>query len=498
MPTWLGRHAVADCRNRAAPRWRPAVAVAAAALLALTVGAAAEQPASAASGYTVTATIEVGTGPDGVAVDPASHTAYVTNVNDDSVSVIDEATKTVTASITVGGGPLTVAADPTSHIVYVTNGGNGTVSVINEASGTVTAVIPVGHGPDGVAMDPTSKLAYVANGGDDTVSAISEATGKVTATIPVGADPDGVAVDPASHTAYVANANASSVSVIDEATGKVTATIRVGANPAGVAVDPTSRTAYVVNLGGTVSVVDEATRTVIATVPVGSDPEGVGVDPASHTAYVANYGASTVSVISVTRPTPVTKVTSSRNPSAFGQSVTLTATVGPADGGRVTFSRGSKILCSAVSLAHVSGGTYHASCATKILPVGRTTITAVYAGDAGYAASTGRLIQTVARAPTALTERINLAPHPRFTLTVKLTASGRSLGGQTVSFSAGKTHLCNSRTNALGVATCVFTEPKTRPADRASYPGTANYRPSSATEPLPRGADPAPRKAPAS
>jgi YVTN family beta-propeller protein len=552
MPTWEGRHAVADFLGRAAPRWRPAVAVVAAAMLALTVGAAARQPASAADSYTVTGTIEVGTGPDGVAVDPTSHTAFVTDIDDDALSVIDEATKSVTATIIVGGGPLTVAADPTTRLAYVTNGGNGTVSVINEATSTVTVIIAVGHGPDGVAMDPTSHLAYVANGGDGTVSAINETTGTVTATIPVGADPDGVAVDPTSHTAYVANggdgtvsainettgtvtatipvgadpdgvavdptshtayvanSGASTVSVINETTGTVTATIPVGSHPAGVAVDPTSTTAYVANLGGTVSVIDEATRKVTATVPVGADPDGVAVDPTSHTAYVANGGASSVSVISVTRPTPVstvTKVTPSRNPSTFGQSVTFTATVGPADGGTITFSRGSKALCSAVSLAHVSGSSYHARCATKTLPVGRTTITAVYRGDASYAASTGRLTQTVAKAPTTLTERINSGPHSRFTLTAKLTASGRPLGGQPVAFSTGKTHLCSSHTNNVGVASCVFTKPKSRPAGqdneilRASYPGNASYRPSSATVRLQRlqgmshRADPAPRKA---
>jgi YVTN family beta-propeller protein len=509
MPTPQGRHAVADFRGRAAPGWRPAVAVVAAAMLALTVGAAARQPASPADSYTVTGTIEVGTGPDGVAVDPTSHTAYVTDIDDDALSVIDEATKTVTATVIVGGGPLTVAADPTTHLAYVTNGGNGTVSVINETTSTVTAIIAVGHGPDGVAMDPTSHLAYVANGGDGTVSAINETTGTVTATIPVGADPDGVAVDPTSHTAYVANSGTSTVSVINETTGTVTATIPVGSHPAGVAVDPTSTTAYVANLGGTVSVLDEATRTVTATVPVGADPDGVAVDPTSHTAYVANGGASTVSVISVTRPTPVTTVTTSRNPSTFGQSVTFTATVGPADGGTITFSRGPKALCSAVSLVHVSGSTYHAHCATKTLPVGRTTITAVYRGDASYAASTGRLTQTVAKAPTALTERVSPRPHSRFTLTAKLTVSGRPLDGQPVAFSAGKTHLCSSRTNNLGVASCVFTQPKGRPAEqdneilRASYGGSASYRPSSATVPLLRfpgmyhGADPAPRKVPA-
>jgi hypothetical protein len=174
----------------------------------------------------------------------------------------------------------------------------------------------------------------------------------------------------------------------------------------------------------------------------------------------------------------------------------------------MTFSRGSKALCKGVSLTHVSGRTYHARCTTKTLPTGRNTITAVYPGDAGYAPSTGRLVQTVARAPTALTERVAPGSHRKYTLTAKLTASGRPLGGQPVSFSTGHTHLCSSRTSILGVASCVLTEPRIRLAEqvneilRASFPGSANYRPSSATVPLPRfpwvyhGADPAPRKVP--
>ena len=38
----------------------------------------------------------------GVAVDPSTHTAYVTNSQDDTVSVIDASTNAVTATITVG------------------------------------------------------------------------------------------------------------------------------------------------------------------------------------------------------------------------------------------------------------------------------------------------------------------------------------------------------------------------------------------------------------
>jgi len=409
-------------------------------------------PASAAGGYTVTATIEVGGGPDGVAVDPAVHTAYVTNIDDDTVSVIDEASSAVTGTIGVGGGPFAVAVDPAVHTAYVTNGGNGTVSVIDET------------------------------------------TGAVTSTIAVGAGPDGVAVDSAAHTAYVANGGAGTVSVIDETTGAVTATIAVGSGPAGVAVDSAAHTAYVTNLAGTVSVIDETTGAVTATVPVGSDPDGVAVDPTTHTAYVTNENASTVSVISAALPTPVTTVTSSRNPSPAGQDVTFTAMVGPANGGTITFSRGATALCRAVSLTQVSAGKYDATCTTNTLAAGRRMINAVYAGDASYATSAGTLTQTITRIPTALTERIRLNAQQVITLTATLTSSGRPLSGQPVSFSTGPTRLCTPHTSTTGVVTCVLTGPQTLLAEhdtdtiRARYPGSTGYRPSStasAPPPLP-------------
>ena len=69
-------HAGAGHRGRTSARWRGAAAVVAAAALSLAAGAV---PASAAGGYTVTATIPVGSDPVGVAVDPAAGTVYVTN-----------------------------------------------------------------------------------------------------------------------------------------------------------------------------------------------------------------------------------------------------------------------------------------------------------------------------------------------------------------------------------------------------------------------------------
>jgi len=74
--------------------------------------------------------VPVGKVPAQVAVDPGSHTVFVTNNGDNTVSVIDGSTRTVTASVPVGKFPSGAAVDPGSRTVYVTNVDDGTVSVI--------------------------------------------------------------------------------------------------------------------------------------------------------------------------------------------------------------------------------------------------------------------------------------------------------------------------------------------------------------------------------
>ena len=60
----------------------------------------------------------------------------------------------MTATVPVGKEPKRLAVDPGTHTVYVTNGDDNTVSVIDAATHTVTATVPVGKQPAGVAVDP--------------------------------------------------------------------------------------------------------------------------------------------------------------------------------------------------------------------------------------------------------------------------------------------------------------------------------------------------------
>src|SRR5579859_4369763 len=116
-------------------------------------------------------------------------------------------------------------------------------------------------------------------------------------------------------------------------------------------------------------------------ITAGSYPSGVAASFAGDT----NNGASSGSNhLTVNRPSTTTGITSSANPSVFGQSVTFTATVSPvAPGagtptGTVTFLDGG----SPVGTGTLSGGV--ATFTTSALAVGSHTITTSYGGDTNF------------------------------------------------------------------------------------------------------------------
>lgn len=147
-----------------------------------------------------------------------------------------------------------------------------------------------------------------------------------------------------------------------------------------------------------------------------------------------------------------TTLASSANPSQWGHSITLTATVSGSGGtptGTVTFKNGATIL-GAVALS--SG---KATFVTSTLTVGTHSITAVYSGDSKFVGSTSAVLkQVVNKAGT--TSKVASSMNPSnsgqtvtFTATVKSATTGTPTG--TVKFMDGVT-LLGSKTLAGGTA----------------------------------------------
>jgi YVTN family beta-propeller protein len=80
--------------------------------------------------------------------------------------------------------------------LYVTNVNGDSVSVIDTAKNEVTTTIPVGRSPRGIAISPDGATAYVTAATDDEVTVVDTTTNAVTTTVPVGKSPQGIAVAP--------------------------------------------------------------------------------------------------------------------------------------------------------------------------------------------------------------------------------------------------------------------------------------------------------------
>ncbi|MGA2035618.1 MAG: Ig-like domain-containing protein [Thermoguttaceae bacterium] len=187
----------------------------------------------------------------------------------------------------------------------------------------------------------------------------------------------------------------------------------------------------------------------------------------------------------VNQAATATMPAASANPAIAGQPVTFTATVkaiAPGAGtptGTVTFEDGGATL--GTGALNASGtATFNAAA----LGAGGHTITAVYNGDANFAASSGRMTETLEQiaTTTAVTAASNTSVFGQpvtFTATVKATTPAAGAPAGTVTFSDGGTILGSAAltngtasfsTSALGIGTHAIA---------ASYGGSASFKSSS-------------------
>ena len=176
----------------------------------------------------------------------------------------------------------------------------------------------------------------------------------------------------------------------------------------------------------------------------------------------SNYNESTSSALSqqVQKADTTTSVTSSANPSKFGQLVTFTATVSVVAPGTGTPAGSVEFFDGATSLGTSTlNGSGQASFAASTLTVGTHSITAKYLGTSNYNESTSNaLSQEVQKADTAtaLTSSANpskVGQSVTFTATVTVQAPGAGTASGTVTFTEGATTLGTGTLNGAGIAT---------------------------------------------
>ena len=149
----------------------------------------------------------------GIVFDPHSSTLFLAHTATAEIVALDENTHAI-STIPVGKIPCALAINAVTHRLYVVNYGDETLSVIDLATRSKIATLPVGRHPQGLAIDPKSNRIYVANVLGNSITMIDGATNTVIGERDAGAHPYAVTVDSASGRVYVANYGAPWVTAI--------------------------------------------------------------------------------------------------------------------------------------------------------------------------------------------------------------------------------------------------------------------------------------------
>ncbi|BAC88216.1 alkaline phosphatase family protein [Gloeobacter violaceus] len=131
----------------------------------------------------------------------AAAKVFVTSQRDDEVLAVDLASKVVTR-IPVGGQPNKLVLSANQGRLYVANGNSDSLTVIDPVTNNVVRAISLsrpgykykGSNPNAIAFSPDGKKLYVTLGGENAVAVVDQASGKVEGRIPTGWYPNSVSV----------------------------------------------------------------------------------------------------------------------------------------------------------------------------------------------------------------------------------------------------------------------------------------------------------------
>jgi len=203
----------------------------------------------------------------GLAISPDGTTLYVANYQNDSVSVINTATRSVSDEVVffAPGQKTAVGEMPYWPVVlsnsqgapvktYVSSQRDGQVLSLNP-SGSFK-VIKVGGEPNRMVLSADQLRLYVANGDLDEIEVIDTTKDKVASRISVarpgynykGSSPNSVALSPDGRRLYATLGGENAVAVIDVASQQLLGRIPTGWYPSSVTVSADGKTLYVVNM----------------------------------------------------------------------------------------------------------------------------------------------------------------------------------------------------------------------------------------------------------
>jgi YVTN family beta-propeller protein len=268
-----------------------------------------------ASSGTDVANVTVQSAPQSAAFNPRNGDIYVTTPESDGVTVIAGSAVIATISdVQEDPTAVPIVADPVNGDVYVASSGiesvdgqsqvTGEISVINGSTNHLTANLSLGVQCFVYAMTFDSMLDFVLAGaigqGCDGVFEIQGSTNSEWNFVgsPIGNYPGALAFDPRNGHVYEGWSGTDLVSDLGNLQPSSNAFVWVGQSPDSLVSDESGQVLFSANSqSNNVSVINATTDQTIGSVTVGTSPDAAAFDPENNRLYVTNYGSGTISVI---------------------------------------------------------------------------------------------------------------------------------------------------------------------------------------------------------
>ncbi|MFA5046964.1 MAG: bifunctional YncE family protein/alkaline phosphatase family protein [Paludibacter sp.] len=162
----------------------------------------------------------------GLAVDERANRLYVVTKDDNSLYVLNTATKKIIKQLPLDGEGYTCILSPDRKELYCSCWGCGKINIFNTITLEKEGSVAVGNHPNDMVTDKSGNWLYVANSDDNSVSVVNLQKRKVVETLNAalypttltGSTTNGVALTTDGKTLYIANADNNCLAVFNVST----------------------------------------------------------------------------------------------------------------------------------------------------------------------------------------------------------------------------------------------------------------------------------------
>lgn len=234
-------------------------------------------------------------GVHGVAIAEDLGRGFTSNGRDGSVTIFELKTLKPISKVKVGTNPDCIIYDPATHRVFAFNRGSSDVSAIDAKTGEVAGLIALGGHPEFATADGKGMVFVNLDNKSEIVAIDSKKLeAKAHWSVAPGEDPSGMAID-RKHNRLFSVCGNKKMTVMNAATGKVVADVPIGSGPDAAAFDPDTNLTFSSNGEGTLTIIHEDSAdkySVVENVTTQRGARTMALDPKTHNVFLvtAQYG----------------------------------------------------------------------------------------------------------------------------------------------------------------------------------------------------------------